>query len=125
MYLYGPDGLAQRVPGDNIVREMPAILSGGGGLGSTMADYLRFSQMLLNGGALDGAQILSPRTLRLMTTNHLPGDLGELSTGGFAETNFDGVGFGLGFAVQLDPAKNHSIANRGEFYWGGMYSTAF
>jgi CubicO group peptidase (beta-lactamase class C family) len=125
MYWHGPDGLAQRMPGDQIVRAKPAILSGGGGLGSTTADYLRFTHMLLNGGALDGVQVLSPKTVQLMTANHLPGDLGELSTGGFAETNFDGVGFGLGFAVQLDPIKNHSVANRGEFYWGGMYSTAF
>jgi len=60
-----------------------------------------------------------------MSGNHLPGDLGALSTGGFAETSFDGVGFGLGFAVMLDPYKSHTIANVGEFYWGGIYSTAF
>ena len=79
----------------------PRMLSGGGGLISTAADYERFTRMLLRGGELDGARVLSPRTLRFMTENHLPGgaDLGALSTGGFAETTFDGIGFGLGFAV--------------------------
>ena len=60
-----------------------------------------------------------------MRQNHLPGDLGQVSTGGFAETTFDGVGFGLGFATVLDPVKLRSPSSPGEFYWGGAYSTAF
>jgi CubicO group peptidase (beta-lactamase class C family) len=105
----------------------PRMLSGGGGLISTAADYERFTRMLLRGGELDGVRVLSPRTLRFMTENHLPGDadLGAVSTGGFAETTFEGVGFGLGFAVVLDPRPGKSLSSRGEFYWGGAASTAF
>jgi CubicO group peptidase (beta-lactamase class C family) len=105
----------------------PRMLSGGGGLISTAADYERFTRMLLRGGELDGARVLSPRTLRFMTENHLPGgaELGALSTGGFAETTFDGIGFGLGFAVVLDPRPAKTLSSRGEYYWGGAASTAF
>ena len=105
----------------------PTMLSGGGGLVSTAADYLRFSSMLLGGGALDGVRLLGPRTVALMTKNHLPGggDLGQLSTGGFAETTFEGVGFGLGFAVTLDPRAAKTLSTPGEYFWGGAASTAF
>ena len=105
----------------------PAMRAGGHGLICTADDYHRFTQMLLNGGELDGRRVLGSRTLRLMTRNHLPGgqDLGALSTGGFAETTFDGVGFGLGFAVTVDPIPGRSPGNAGEFYWGGMASTTF
>jgi CubicO group peptidase (beta-lactamase class C family) len=101
--------------------------SGGGGLASTTADYLRFSQMLLNGGALDGAQIISPKTLELMTANHLPGggDLTQHSKSLFSEAENAGIGFGLGFACNIDPAATLIPGSKGEFYWGGMYSTAF
>ncbi|NJC72970.1 beta-lactamase family protein [Planosporangium thailandense] len=105
----------------------PALLSGGSGLISTAADYHRFSQMLLRGGELAGVRLLSPRTVRFMTRNHLPHghDLGELSTGGFAETTLDGMGFGLGFAVVEDPIPSRVPSSVGEYYWGGMASTAF
>jgi CubicO group peptidase (beta-lactamase class C family) len=101
--------------------------SGGGGLASTTADYLRFCQMLMNGGALDGVQIISPKTLELMTANHLPGggDLTQHSKSLFSEAENAGIGFGLGFAVNMDPAATMLPGSRGEFYWGGMYSTAF
>jgi CubicO group peptidase (beta-lactamase class C family) len=101
--------------------------SGGGGLASTMADYHRFCRMLLNGGALDGVQIISPKTLELMTANHLPGgkDLTALSKSLFSEAEMAGVGFGLGFAAIIDPAATMLPCSRGEFFWGGMYSTAF
>jgi CubicO group peptidase (beta-lactamase class C family) len=107
--------------------EPPAMRAGGHGLICTADDYHRFTQMLLNGGELNGTRILGPRTVRLMTRNHLPGgrDLGALSTGGFAETTFDGVGFGLGFAVIEDPVQGHTAGNPGEFYWGGLATTAF
>ena len=125
--LYYPDesDLAQNAGMSDLGREHPAILSGGGGLLSTTGDYLRFTRMLVGGGELDGTRILSPRTVELMRKNHLVGDLGERSTGGFAETTFDGVGFGLGFAVLLDPIKLHSIASPGEYFWGGIYGTVF
>lgn len=101
--------------------------SGGGGLASTMRDYHRFCRMLVNGGALDGAQIISPKTLELMTANHLPGgrDLTQVSQSLFSEAENAGVGFGLGFACTMDPAKTLLGGTAGEFYWGGMFSTAF
>jgi CubicO group peptidase (beta-lactamase class C family) len=101
--------------------------SGGGGLIGTVADYHRFAAMLLNGGALDGARILAPKTLRLMTSNFLPGgvDLASISRSLFSESTSAGSGFGLGFAMVIDPAKTLMPASRGEFYWGGAYSTAF
>ncbi|MCU1674510.1 MAG: serine hydrolase [Frankiales bacterium] len=125
--LYVPDDndLAVRSPISDVVHGPPSILSGGGGLLSTMSDYLRFTQMLAGKGEIEGTRVLAPATVELMARNHLPGDLGALSTGGFAETSFDGVGFGLGFAVLLDPDKLHSVASPGEFYWGGIFSTAF
>ena len=101
--------------------------SGGGGLASTLADYHRFCRMLLNGGALDGAQIISPKTLELMTANHLPGggDLTKHSTALFSEAENAGTGFGLGFARVIEPAATMMPCSQGEFFWGGMYSTAF
>jgi len=85
----------------------PALESGGGGLVSTAADYMRFANMLARGGELDGARILSPMSVRLMASNHLPGgkDLTELSRSLFSESTNAGVGFGLGFAVVFDPPK--------------------
>lgn len=101
--------------------------SGGGGLASTLADYHRFCRMLVNGGALDGVQILSPKTLELMTANHLPGgkDLTELSQSLFSEAENAGVGFGLGFATTMAPHSTMVPGSAGDFYWGGMFSTAF
>ena len=103
------------------------FFSGGGGLVSTAHDYWRFCQMLLNGGELDGTRILGRKTIELMTQNHLPEgkDLSEVALGGFSETVNDGIGFGLGFAMVLDTAKNQSIGSVGEYYWGGAASTIF
>ena len=105
----------------------PGMLSGGGGLVSTAADYARFSQMLVRGGELDGARVLGPRTLAYMTRNHLPGGayLATVGRGMFAETAFDGVGFGLGFGVTADPVAAKVTSSVGEFTWGGYASTAF
>lgn len=101
--------------------------SGGGGLCGTISDYHRFCAMLLGRGTLDGARIIAPKTLDLMTANHLPGgaDLTQVSQSLFSESNNAGVGFGLGFAAVIDPARTLMPASRGEFYWGGAYSTAF
>lgn len=103
------------------------FFSGGGGLLSTAADYLRFSRMLLNGGSLDGQRIIGRRTLQMMIANHLPGggDLASLSVSGFSETANEGVGFGLGFASKLDPLRGGSAASTGTYYWGGLASTLF
>jgi CubicO group peptidase (beta-lactamase class C family) len=105
----------------------PALLSGGGGLISTAADYARFTTMLLRGGELEGTRVLSPRTLSYMTRNHLPGgaSLASLGRGMFAETAYDGIGFGLGFGVTADPVAAKVTSTAGEFTWGGYASTAF
>ena len=98
---------------------------GGGGLVSTIDDYWRFCEMLRGGGTLDGARLLSPRTLRLATANHLPGDLASLATEAWAETQFDGVGFGLLGSVVLDPARAGISAAPGDYGWGGAAGTFF
>jgi CubicO group peptidase (beta-lactamase class C family) len=105
----------------------PPLLSGGGGLVSTAADYMRFCRMLLGQGALDGVRLLSRKTVRLMTMNHLPGgkELTELSQSLFSEAVFHGLGFGLGFAMTVDVARTQNIGSLGEYFWGGMASTAF
>jgi len=100
--------------------------SGAGGMVSTAADYLRFCMMLRNGGELDGARILGPRTLQFMTINHLPGGRDLAGLGGrLGETTLDGIGFGLGFAVLLDPTVAQVLGTPGEYYWGGAASTGF
>jgi CubicO group peptidase (beta-lactamase class C family) len=103
------------------------FFSGGGGLVSTASDYHRFTQMLARGGELDGARLLGPRTIRTMASNHLPGnaDLEEFGRPLFGETAFDGVGFGLGFSVTLDPVKGKVPGSVGDFAWGGAASTYF
>lgn len=107
--------------------EPPAMLGGGGGLVGTAHDYMRFAHMLLNRGELDGVRLLGSRTVDYMTRNHLPGNV-DLETFGrplFAETSFDGVGFGLGFSVVLDAAANKVMRSEGEYSWGGAASTIF
>ena len=92
-----------------------------------MEDYYRFCQMLQNGGSLDGVRIIGPRTLEFMCQNHLPdgADLSEMATGSFSETIYEGVGFGLGFAVKEDPVANANTGPAGQYFWGGMASTIF
>jgi len=107
----------------------PKLESGGGGLAGTAADYLRFCRMLLNKGELDGVRLLSPKTVALMTANHLPDnkEIADLSPAAdaFNESGYRGIGFGLGVAVTLDPVRVGIAGSRGEFAWGGMASTAF
>jgi CubicO group peptidase (beta-lactamase class C family) len=133
LYSRGPGGKATPMDamGRAAYRE-PVYLSGGGGLVSSAADYHRFTEMLLHrpdspAGELDGVRLLSPRTVVYMTMNHLPGGA-DLETFGrplYAESVFAGVGFGLGFAVQLDPAASKTLCSAGEFNWGGAASTTF
>ena len=103
------------------------LVSGGGGLVSTALDYHRFCSMLLNGGELGGARILGRKTIALMTQNHLPGgaDLTQMSKSLFSEAQNVGTGFGLGFAVTIDVARSMMPGSVGEYYWGGMFNTAF
>ncbi len=105
----------------------PRLLSGGGGLVGTAADYQRFLLMLLGGGELDGVRLLAPRTVAYLTRNQLPGgaDLAGFGRPLHAETSFAGVGFGLGVAVVVDPVACRNLTSAGEYSWGGAASTAF
>jgi CubicO group peptidase (beta-lactamase class C family) len=109
-------------------RRPRAFLSGGGGLVSTTADYLSFTQMLCNGGELDGVRVLGRKTVELMAANHLPGD-GTMTDfaipGGFGEVGFTGMGFGLTVAVNQGPTKTGVVSSAGDFTWGGYASTIF
>jgi CubicO group peptidase (beta-lactamase class C family) len=133
--LYGlaPDRKTVRLDAlGEAVRKPPVMLSGGGGLVSTAADYHRFTQMLLDrpespAGEFKGVRLLSPRTVAYMGSNHLPGGV-DLETFGrplHAEAPFRGVGFGLGFAVVIDPVPGKVVCSPGELSWGGAASTAF
>jgi CubicO group peptidase (beta-lactamase class C family) len=122
----GANPAAVPMPGSAALRP-PPMWSGGGGLIGTARDYFRFAEMLRRGGALEGARLLSPRTVDYMATNQLPGGV-DLETFGrplFAETTFDGVGFGLGVSVVIDPAAGKVLSSAGEYGWGGAFSTAF
>jgi CubicO group peptidase (beta-lactamase class C family) len=105
----------------------PSFISGGGGLCSTAADYLTFCRALLNGGELGGVRLIGPKTLALMTSNHLPGgrDLPAMSRSLFSEAAYNGMGFGLGFSVMMNPALTLLPGSAGEYAWGGAASTAF
>jgi CubicO group peptidase (beta-lactamase class C family) len=115
-------------PAESPYRRRPTMLSGGGGLVSTAPDYLRFCQMLANGGELDGQRVLGRKTIEFMATNHLPGG-GELSqfalSGSYGEVGFNGMGFGLTMAIGLGAARTQVIGSAGEFMWGGAASTTF
>jgi len=129
MYSPGPGGRVAR--NDAFGRlghnPRPRFLSGGGGLVSTAGDYHRFTRFLAAGGELDGVRLLGPRTVSLMTSNHLPGgvDLAAFGRRVFAETRYTGFGFGLGVAVVVDPVATGTLTSPGEFGWGGLASTAF
>jgi CubicO group peptidase (beta-lactamase class C family) len=119
-YSYDKDGKMQVVgPHDGLNHDFsakPALSSGGGGLVSTASDYMRFCQMVLNGGQLDGVRILSPLTVELMRTNVLPPNM----------TVFGQVaGFGLDFAIYTDPVAAGGYYGKGSFYWGGAAGTWF
>ena len=106
----------------------PKLEAGGGGLVSTAHDYMRFCRMMLNGGTLDGVQILSPKTVQLFSLNHLPEgrDLVSMAPpGAFSESGYDGIGFSIGCGVNVDVAKTRLPGSTGEYFWGGAASTAF
>ena len=100
----------------------PAGLLGGGGLVSTMGDYLRFCQMMLNCGVLDGARLVSRKTIELMTANHIEPALMPI---GPSEAPMRGYGFGLGVRVLVDPAQSQMLGSVGEYGWGGLATTYF
>jgi CubicO group peptidase (beta-lactamase class C family) len=126
--VYAPDAKGsglRPVPNDPNVTKPPGLPSGGGGLYSTASDYLRFAQMLLNGGELNGARILSPSTVELMRGNHLPERLmtGKFGIGWYRMQ--PGLGFGYDFAVFEDPVKIGSTAGKGSYLWDGAAGTWF
>jgi len=114
-------------PLENSPTDPPVFLSGGGGLWGTADDYLRFCHMLLGRGELDGERLLGSRTVDFMTRNHLPGgvDLETFGRPGFSESNYRGMGFGLGVSVVIDPIANGALTSAGTYSWGGAASTVF
>ena len=114
--------------GQSTYAKPPVLESGGGGLVSTVHDYLRFCRMMVNGGSLDGVQILSPKTVELFSLNHLPENR-ELASmappGAFSESGYSGIGFSIGCGVNIDVAKTRLPGTLGEYFWGGAASTAF
>jgi len=123
-----PEGSTSRLPPD--VTKKPKLLSGGGGLVASIGDYLRFSEMLLNGGEYGGARLLAPHTVALMTADALPPGVGYseralTSTGDIAPTPAMGQGFGLGFAVRTAAGHNPLPGSIGNYYWTGAWGTTF
>jgi CubicO group peptidase (beta-lactamase class C family) len=116
------------MPRDVTIR--PNFLSGGGGMVSTAQDYLRFAQMLANGGALDGVRLVSRKTVALMSCDHLPPHVKHVAD---TRSRFEesapmaefGQGFGLGFCVRKEPGRNPVPGSVGDFYWSGVYGSYF
>jgi CubicO group peptidase (beta-lactamase class C family) len=123
----GPKLVLDDAPATSHYRNPHDFLSATGGMVSTMADYARFARMLANGGELDGARIIGPRTLSFMASNHLPDgrDMASMNLGGYSEISRWGQGFGLGFSVLLDPAKAGTVGTPGEYGWSGAAGTTF
>lgn len=117
----GADTLRQLDGADKSPFLNPQIQSGGGGLVGTIDDYLKFTEMMRTGGA----GLIGPKTLDFMMRNHLGGDIASMGPRSFAEQPMEGMGFGLGGAVLLDPGRARAPGSVGDFSWGGMASTAF
>ena len=126
-YEKGSDGRPRLIEDGETSRFLspPKAPSGGGGLVGTARDYMRFCQMLLARGVHGAQRLLGRKTVELMTMNHLDGDMAAMGQPRFAESNYHGIGFGLGFSVTLDPARAQILGSPGEHAWGGMASTAF
>jgi CubicO group peptidase (beta-lactamase class C family) len=108
----------------------PAFFSGGGGLFSTAGDYARFCQMMLNGGELAGTRLLAPKTVALMTSDHLPASTSRQSPvaqgmGPLGPRLENGLGFGLGVAVRTSPGLNPLAGSVGDYFWAGIMGTYF
>ena len=120
----------ERPPMARTLTTRPNFLSGGGGMVSTAPDYRRFTQMLLNGGSLEGVRIVSRKTVELMTCDHLPPGI---AFSGTTRAQFEesapipefGQGFGLGFCVRKEPGRNPVPGSVGDFYWSGVHGTYF
>jgi CubicO group peptidase (beta-lactamase class C family) len=128
-YALDPKGAValQDDPATSHFREPARFVSGGGGLVSTAADYMKFCDMLIGRGAAHGQRLVSPKTIELMMMNHLPGDrqLVDMSRSLFSEATYAGLGFGLGFGVTVNVAQTMTPGSLGECFWGGAASTTF
>jgi CubicO group peptidase (beta-lactamase class C family) len=125
-YVLSPNGLKLADdPRNSPFSKPPTAPSGGGGLVSCIADYARFVQCLRNRGQANGERLLGRKTVDLMMSNHLNGDMAAMGQPRFSESNYEGIGFGLGFSVMLDPARAQILGTPGEVAWGGAASTAF
>ena len=124
LYAHEESALKRLFESDEILIP-PQFLSGGGGLVSTAADYLRFCQMLINQGVLDGTRILSRKSIELMTSQHLSGDLSQTSLLAPPEIGLTGIGYGLGVGVVLDPAQAQIVGTKGSYFWSGIANTSF
>ena len=128
LYIPNPADLTAVAAPDVLARSTaPTMLSGGGGLFGTAQDYLQFCRMVAGGGSRGDVRLLGRHTVDYMGSNHLPGgaDLEQVGRPLFAETSFDGVGFGLGYSIVVDPVANRVPSSVGEMAWGGAASTAF
>ena len=123
------EGPKNVLPNTALVTDVHTFKSGSGGMISTAADYARFCQFLLNGGELDGVRLVSPKTIELMTSNHLPPgtpvgpDMDRFEA--LAPSAEMGQGFGLGFAVRTEAGRNPLPGSVGDYYWGGAQGTYF
>ena len=114
------------MPRDPNVSAAPGFPSGGGGLYSTGGDYLRFAQMLANRGELNGARILAPSSVALMTSNHVPDAVkaaGKFGIGNYRQQ--PGFGFGFDVAIYEEPTRIGSSVGEGTFLWDGIAGTWF
>ena len=127
--VYGPSGdygiQELDTPEVNLYKREHTMSSGGGGLVSTASDYMRYCQMMLNGGTLDGARLLGPKTVELMSVNHLPNELMPYSVSESSAEWTQGCGFGLGFKVVMDLALHGVLGSEGIYSWGGKANTVF
>jgi CubicO group peptidase (beta-lactamase class C family) len=121
----GEDSLRCVDSTDNSPFVAASMHSGGGGLVGTIDDYMIFCEMMRQGGSLNGERLLSPSNTTFMMRNHLASDIASMGPQSFAEQPMVGMGFGIGGAVVLDPARAGTPGSVGDFSWGGMASTFF
>ena len=121
VFTYGPDQRIVAAPSPQDPSVQPRFLSGGGGLLSTTDDYFKFAQMMLDGGQASGKRFLKRSTVELMRTNVLASGV-SVDTYGAPQP---GIGFGLDFAIVLDPVAANTPEPRSSFYWGGAFGTWF
>lgn len=115
----------RRMPETEDILSPPTLLSGGGGLVSTATDYLRFCQMLLNQGELEGNRLVSRKSIELMISQQLVGDLSQVGLNARHALGLTGIGYGLGVGLMLDPARAQILGTKGDYFWSGLANTSF